>query len=349
MAQYVASKEFSEIPDYSLSEYWTYFHDQITVSTASNKVNVEGRSGYYAPKRRGVISKIKRVLRNAEDREFARQILVTKLLRQVGAADLLANAPADIAFDMVMQRHDAAEVVLSPYRIDFRAVAAQPGALTRAAQVNAEYKKLSGGIPANGTIYRAYYLVNILNHLGVFTPDFAFTEIGGGNGNLARLLLERAKRTCYMVDLPRTLCGAAEYLSGLRPNIKILFPNEAVDRPHVDADLVFLTPAQLHLIPAASMNLVLNTDSFQEMTRKQVEVYFDLADRIIAPQGHFFVYNRVEKIPTGESSDEVSYSDLMRFSAYPWRPDAEIRAEEICRMARLTQRDDVFMRLERHS
>jgi len=162
-------------------------------------------------------------------------------------------------------------------------------------------------------------------------------------------LLERAKGTCYMVDLPRTLCGAVDYLSGIRPGLKFLLPNEAVSQPHGDADLVFLTPAQLDLIPPASTSLMLNTDSFQEMTEAQVNVYFDLADRVIAPGGHFFVYNRVEKIPTGESLNTVSQSDLMRFSAYPWRPNVEIRAEEICRLARLTQRDDIFLRIERRN
>jgi hypothetical protein len=197
-------------------------------------------------------------------------------------------------------------------------------------------------------IYRAYYLKNILTHIGAFGGDFSFLEIGSGSGNLAHLMLQRSKRTSYIVDLPRTLCGAVAYLSRVMPDLRLLLPNEAESAPHRDADLVFVTPAQLHLVPDRAVTLAVNTASFQEMTPVQVGEYFNLVDRVVQPGGLFACYNRVEKIPGDDTIvAKESKAAVMRFAEYPWRPGRETLVHEVCRFSRLAQRDNSILRIER--
>lgn len=345
---YFQSRQFSDLPQQALSDYWGHYHDEIRITLADRKFSVAGSSGYYSPKRRNLSATVKRLLKS-EDRKLAAARIARNLLIATGQAELLSALPYDMAFDAVMRHSPVADVDLSPYRIDFRKVGAKPGAFASAAAIKGAYQKTSGGIDANHSVYRAYYMYNILNYFDVFEPVFSFIEIGGGNGTFARLLLERANRTCYMIDLPRTLCGAVEYLPSVLPDLKFLLPNEAANHPHEAADLVFLTPAQTNLIPDASASLVVNVASFQEMTVAQVSDYFDLTDRAIKRAGFLFAYNRVEKIPVGPDIERVWKGDVMRFADYPWRESMQILAEEVCRLGRLTQRDNSMLRLGRVS
>jgi hypothetical protein len=144
------------------------------------------------------------------------------------------------------------------------------------------------------------------------------------------------------------LCGAVAYLSRLMPRLRMLLPNEAEAERHADFDLVFLTPAQLRLVPDRAVALAVNAASFQEMTPAQVADYFGLIDRAVRPGGLFACYNRVEKIPGDDTiTTTESQAAVMRFAEYPWRRGREILVDEVCRFSRLTQRDNSMLRIER--
>jgi len=71
-------------------------------------------------------------------------------------------------------------------------------------------------------------------------------------------------------------------------------------------------------------------------------------DRVVRPGGLFFCYNRVEKIPGDDTIfQKPSPAAVMRFAEYPWRPGRETIIHEVCRFARLIQRDNCILRIER--
>jgi len=362
---YLASPEFGDVPDHSLSGYWSYFHDRIDVSAGDGGFSVQGESGFYEPqKSRSIVSKLLSLASDPKgySRIVIRQVLL-RLMAKFGFYLDLSVLPTDVAFDMVMSSdplvdpgelvHDIASAggevrhaALSPYRLDYRKVAAAPGAFPNSASVAADYRRYSPETAPSGEIHAVYHNYNIMNACGAFDDGFRYLEIGAGNGNLSNLLLQRRKGTCYIVDLPRTLLGSLEFLTRKNPKLTVTLPNEAAKGQGLDADLVFLTPAQLHIIQDKSLSLAVNTFSFQEMTPAQVEDYFALIDRVVKPGGLFFTANRVEKIPYGVSSLSSSQNDaVMRFADYPWRPDWQTIVYEICRYNRLVLRDASFIRV----
>lgn len=352
IAKYIESTCFNELPDHSLSEYWKFHHAQVKVSTKGAEFSARGDSGFYAPSRsRSVFAKIGSLLSNPCDysRIVYRQLMLRAIRRSFLALQL-AELDGEVAFDAVMNHHPVSDIDISPWRIDFRKVAQTPGCISTAAGVKADYLSSSGGIPPNGHIYRAYYVDNIFRYIGAYGSNFSFLEIGAGNGNLSCLLLRRATATSYIVDLPATICGAVDYLTKMMPDLRFLLPNEAAESPlsRDDIQLVFLTPAQIHLIPDGAVQMAVNTASFQEMVTKQVAEYFDLVDRVVHPGGLFASLNRVEKIPGGSNMlSEESQAVVMRSSEFPWRAGREVLVNEICRFHRLTQRDNCTFHIER--
>ncbi|MDE2113104.1 MAG: putative sugar O-methyltransferase [Alphaproteobacteria bacterium] len=347
MASYLSSPQFTEVPDISLSEYWRYFHKEISVVLAQDNMRVSGKSGYYAPAKSKLVTALRGLRSGQLGVADIRNRLLHRFVCALGASEILTSMPITRAFDAIMSAAPLAEISLSPYRIDFRKVAKAPGAFATAADVARDYAAKSGGTAPNVHTYLSYFYYNILNYFGIFTSDFSFLEIGAGNGNLARLLLSRAKKTCYVVDLPRTICGAVGYLSEILPDLKFLLPNEAPHQPHENADLVFLTTAQTDLMSDHAVTLAVNTDSFQEMRREQIAQYFDLINRVVVPRGYFFTNNRVEKIPAADELERETLEQVNRFSEFPWRPGHEVLVYEISRIIRLLGRDAAFMRFER--
>lgn len=360
---YLASPQFTDIPAHALTEYWQHHHAQAAISVEGGVLSATGDSGFYAPSMippRPPSSWLARLRNFLRDPIGYPGIIARELARRLNRRFdyerkftetfplRLANVDFAVAFDAVMSHHPDADVDLSPHRLDFRKIARTPGCQATAADVADDYLALARGIRPHDQIYRAYYVRNILAYVGAFGDDFGFLEIGAGSGNLAHLMLRHARRTSYIVDLPRTLCGAVAYLSRVMPELRLLLPNEAPAASHADVDLVFLTPAQIHLVPDHSATLAVNTASFQEMTPRQVGDYFVLIDRAVRPGGLFACYNRVEKIP-GDDTIVVTESReaVMRFAEYPWRAGREILVNEVCRFARLVQRDNNILRIER--
>lgn len=198
----------------------------------------------------------------------------------------------------------------------------------------------------------AYYFYNILNGHIDLTRIRRMLEIGAGNGNLLSLLHKSTNNiTIIDVDLPETLAHAILYISDLFPKARMLMPHEAkgkIKSHSLDTvDFVFLTPKQIGMIEDSSVDLAINTHSFQEMTHKQIEEYFQLIQRCGKNDSYFFTSNRVEKMSSGPSAyDKETLEPPNRFSEYPWNPTNITLIFEICRLCRLCQLDNVYIRLE---
>ena len=248
------------------------------------------------------------------------------------------------AFDAVMNHHPVAAISMGPHSLNFLELQKNARTISSFKELERNYSR-NIGLNVSTHIIFAYYDFNIITGLTKIDGVKTVLEIGAGNGNLASLIYSNLRKQIIIVDLPRTLCVAITFLSSLFPEAKMILPHEANTQLLGDADFVFLTPGQIHLIPDSSIELAINTSSFQEMTYPQIKEYFALIERACTDDGYFYTRNRVEKLPDENIPQKGTTEPVIRFSEYPWNCNNRILVYEICRLFRLTQRA-VYVRLE---
>lgn len=111
-------------------------------------------------------------------------------------------------------------------------------------------------------------------------------ELGPGYGRTAYVFLTLQPRCRYiLVDIPPALYVAQRYLSAVFKD-RTVFPFRSFDdyediRDEFQAaDIIFLTPNQLELLPDKSIDLFVNISSFHEMRMDQIRYYFSEIDRL---------------------------------------------------------------------
>jgi putative sugar O-methyltransferase len=110
-------------------------------------------------------------------------------------------------------------------------------------------------------------------------------EIGAGYGRVAWALLRARPGVRYVIaDIPPALAIAQRYLSEELPDRRIFafrhFTNdEEVAQELEDAEIAFLTPNQLDLVPNLRADLGISISSLHEMRRDQINHYLTILDR----------------------------------------------------------------------
>jgi putative sugar O-methyltransferase len=347
LREFVGSALFTVHSDIAKSEYWKRESDLLRTDISETSVTISGSSGFYVPSSsssaRRAIGKVLRAIK--EPRKAAGWVG-----RRIGAPFKLPRLlPFDRAFDAVMRHDPVSDPDLSRFRINHLALCERDGRHATAESVRRDYEKWSG-YAANEQIITCYYYKNVLGGYLSAQKIGTVLEIGAGNGNLPSILFHHwAPVKVMMIDLPETLAIAIPFLSGLFPGARIAMPQEiqASGLP-LEFDFAFLTVDQLNLLSDDSVDLAINCHSFQEMTHDQIAAYFSLVQRVCRESGHFFVANRIEKIPSGAGAYTVEQLEPPnRFAEYPWSAKNEVRCYEVSRLARLTQLDAIAIRLER--
>jgi len=120
-------------------------------------------------------------------------------------------------------------------------------------------------------------------------------EIGGGWGGLAYQFRTLFPNTTYVIiDLPQTLLFSAVYLQVLFPEAKCLIYNEPKDaKIDKNYDFIFLPHFSLSEL-SASLDLTINTVSFQEMSKDQVDSYCKKVYQLGCPR--IYSYNRYQNL-----------------------------------------------------
>jgi putative sugar O-methyltransferase len=148
-------------------------------------------------------------------------------------------------------------------------------------------------------------------------------EIGPGYGNVAHQLMQALDIASYAVcDLPENLFLAAFYLMGNFPDRSAAFAGQDDDATLNESGLAFTIPPLVDRLDGP-FDLILNSYSFQEMTRESVAGYFELAERLLAPDGVFYSFNahgkagieRASQYPVGRFRLE----SLRPVRRYPWQ------------------------------
>lgn len=163
------------------------------------------------------------------------------------------------------------------------------------------------GVPFNGqrlspTGFRhAYYASEFSRAVGLERQrQFVICEIGGGYGNLARILRQAhpdQRITYVIVDLPQMLPVAAYFLHATLPYARLGLWDEMRHAPLTRQELakydfVLLPNWDIERVPDEGVDAVINTASLAEMDREIVVNYLDQIRRITARSGYFYTVNR---------------------------------------------------------
>ncbi len=343
--RYLSSKEYKDIPGYAKSKYWEYHSDIIDIDISGNKITMRGESGFYFPQGKDVTKRVKKNIIKLVKEPFR---MIPFIKRKIGVQESTIKLLSYFdAFDKVMNHDPINDSTLSNNRINFKRLKEKPGMIISVDDMRQKFFAKDKYVLSQYMV-KAYYYYCVLHGYIDLTQTKTVLEIGGGNGNLSSLLYSAINNcTIINVDLPETICFLIVFIADLFPEARILLPNE--ERLHNSDyyDFIFLTTKQTHMVEDNSIDLAINIDSFQEMTHKQIEVYFQLIQRCCKNNSYFFTSNRVEKIPCGPEGYKKETSELPnRFSDYPWNLANDVLIYEISRLMRLVQLDNTFIRLE---
>lgn len=117
-----------------------------------------------------------------------------------------------------------------------------------------------------------------------FTEIKTVAEIGGGYGRLSYLfhLLHHVDGIkIILIDLPPALLVAQWYLQEVFPEVKAMTYRDfstfsEIERDFEESSFCFLLPHQLELLPEGKIDLLINVSSLQEMSREQINHYYEL-------------------------------------------------------------------------
>jgi putative sugar O-methyltransferase len=143
-------------------------------------------------------------------------------------------------------------------------------------------------------------------------------ELGAGYGRTAHALLTLRPDFRYVVvDIPPALYVSQRYLSAVYPQRKVFKcrPFNAyadIKSEFESAELAFLLPSQLELLPDECFDLFLNISSLHEMSVAQIRYYFRQIHRLTRQQGCFY-------LKQWKVSPRIPYHDfVIRREDYPF-------------------------------
>ncbi len=173
---------------------------------------------------------------------------------------------------------------------------------------------ISGKSISQDTLNSLLEYLSIATHCSMSTVS-CILEVGAGSGRTAWCFLKQCPNVKYIiVDYPPALYLSQTYLTSVFPDKKaFLFRPienaESVQEELDAAELIFLTPDQMRLVPDKSVDLFMAIDCLHEMKKNEVEFYFHEANRLSS----LFYYKCW--MDTVVPLDEIPYP----FSSYPVR------------------------------
>ena len=149
--------------------------------------------------------------------------------------------------------------------------------------VNINGKKITQDI-SNSYLEYLYLRNNLGNR---FKKLKVIAEIGAGYGRLTYLLHKLKNNNnlkIILVDLPPALLISQWYLKKSFPDAKLMmyrnFSNYSEIKDLFEkSSIIFLLPHQLEKLPSNLIDLVINISSLQEMSKKQINHYYELINQ----------------------------------------------------------------------
>lgn len=159
---------------------------------------------------------------------------------------------------------------------------------------------------------------SVLEYEGILHQDIdrreirTIMELGPGYGRTAYVFLALQANCRYiLVDIPPALYVAQRYLSNVFAERRI-FGFRAFDKfadvreDYENAEIIFLTPNQLELLPDNSVDLFINISSLHEMRMDQIRFYFTLINRLTRK---YFYFKQWKTTTVPLENEKVSEAD----------------------------------------
>ena len=153
-------------------------------------------------------------------------------------------------------------------------------------------------------------------------------EIGGGYGDLARIILLQKNFKYFFVDLKENLLLQIYFLNMNCPDLRIYINNrDALTKQDLnDHDLFFFTPEAIsQVLNDVKIDLFINSSSFAEMEKKTIKMYFEFIQKRLNIGGYLFNSNRYFKDSVGQK---------IRLCDYPYDKFWEVKYSENIFMSR---------------
>lgn len=184
--------------------------------------------------------------------------------------------------------------------------------------VEKDGKKISQDISNSYMEYS--YVRNVLGD--DFSKVKTVAEIGGGYGRLSYLfhLLHQGEGIkIVLIDLPPALLVAQWYMREVFSEARIMgYRNfssfSEIEEEFKSSSICFFLPHQLELLPEGTIDLLINVSSLQEMSRNQINRYYELVEE----KAHYF-YTK-QWVLWENPEDKISVPAVI----YPTRPDWEL-------------------------
>jgi putative sugar O-methyltransferase len=178
-------------------------------------------------------------------------------------------------------------------------------------------------------------IVRQVRESGLGSRPLRILEIGAGYGQVAHQLLQQLDIVTYAVcDLPENAFLSSFYLQCNWPGRKSAFI--AAEADAADGDLVFTVPPLLAKL-GGPWDVVINSYSFQEMTRESVDGYLAHAAATLTRDGFLYSLNAHGKALTGierpsdYAAPGLSISSIAPVRRYPWQMFATVPYELVMR------------------
>ncbi|HLY45557.1 MAG TPA: putative sugar O-methyltransferase [Stellaceae bacterium] len=138
-------------------------------------------------------------------------------------------------------------------------------------------------------------------------------EIGAGYGRLAYVALSASPCRYVIVDIQPALDVAAWYLQQVLPGRRIFGPSSLGDFSGVmdeiaGADIAFLSPQQIHLLPDRFCDVGVSISSLHEMRRDQIAFYLAELDRLVSKAVYFKQWRSWRNPSDGITLDKSTYT-----------------------------------------
>jgi putative sugar O-methyltransferase len=146
-------------------------------------------------------------------------------------------------------------------------------------------------------------------------PKVRILEVGGGWGRLAEMMLALFPGMIeyVMVDaVPISLVSADAYLRHALPGA-VIGNFARGDRYEPGAFDLYMIPSwELTHLGTARFDVVINIESFQEMTQEQVDLYLSWFDQMIADNGVAYIANSRDYVMKGAWNYPTSWRSMAR-------------------------------------
>ncbi len=176
---------------------------------------------------------------------------------------------------------------------------------------------------------------SVLEYQAILHPDLdrrevsTILELGPGYGRTAFVFLTLQPGCRYiLIDIPPALYVAQRYLSTIFADRKIFpfrsFSSYDTVRDEISqADIAFLTPNQLALLPDKSIDLFINISSLHEMRMDQIRYYFGEIDRLTRK---YFYYKQWKETVIPFENEKITEAD------YPVRDNWRLINRQQCKV-----------------